>query len=364
MRNFIIYLVLLCFLLISKAFAQDTFEIRAKYIAKKIEAITREEKAALKTEVEDINKKLEKQIISKEEATKEKIRLSEIRSKNIETRVGVVQEELKELVQEKVEEQLQEKVDDKKEKAQLSEAMVKRMEARIGEMHAQLATLAHNGSVRKGERRTTTQLVLAAGFNNVVTNKSINNSDFGYLRSEFFEIGITLNTRILKQNNLLHFKYGISGVYNFLHPTQNRYFVVSGNQTVLEVYSKNLEKNFSYFKNVFITVPMHLEFDFSDNKIEDGKTYFRSHRSYRLGIGGFVGYNTNSKQFLKYEVDNYKIKERQKGNFNVPDWNYGLSTYVGYRAASIYFKYDLNPLFKNNIVKQNNISLGVRLDIN
>ena len=30
------------------------------------------------------------------------------------------------------------------------------------------------------------------------------------------------------------------------------------------------------------------------------------------------------------------------------DFNYGLSAYVGYKAASLYVKYDLNPMFKHN----------------
>ena len=77
-----------------------------------------------------------------------------------------------------------------------------------------------------------------------------------------------------------------------------------------------------------------------------------------------MGYNINSKQFLSYEVDGYRINERQKGNWNVNDWNYGVSAYAGWGSTSLYVKYDLNPLFKNNAVDQNNISLGVRFDFN
>jgi hypothetical protein len=77
-----------------------------------------------------------------------------------------------------------------------------------------------------------------------------------------------------------------------------------------------------------------------------------------------VGYNTNSKQFLSYEIDGYRINERQKGNWNVNDWIYGVSAYVGYKQTSLYLKYDINPIFKNNTVDQNNISLGIRFDWN
>ena len=71
-----------------------------------------------------------------------------------------------------------------------------------------------------------------------------------------------------------------------------------------------------------------------------------------------------TKQILKYEIDDTKVKDKQKGDFNMSNYIYGLSAYIGYRQTSIYVKYDLNPVFKNNAVDQNNISLGVRFDFN
>ena len=55
---------------------------------------------------------------------------------------------------------------------------------------------------------------------------------------------------------------------------------------------------------------------------------------------------------------------KEKGDFNVNDFIYGASTYIGYKGTSLYLKYDLNPMFKDNAIKQNNISLGIRFDIN
>jgi hypothetical protein len=53
-----------------------------------------------------------------------------------------------------------------------------------------------------------------------------------------------------------------------------------------------------------------------------------------------------------------------KGDFNSSNFIYGLSAYIGYKETSLYVKYDLNPLFRDNAVKQNNVSLGVRFDFN
>ncbi len=347
MRNVTIYLALTLCLFATKLVAQETFESRAKAIAEKIETINREEKAALKTEVEAINEQLEKGTLTKEQADQKKAALAQARATIIETKVTAAKEELNALVQDKV---------DGKILAQPSKNNVFSIGWDKG-----------NDSIKKqkSEARTTSQFVFAAGFNNLVTNGAVAHSDYRYLKSTFMEWGITHNTRIMKDNNLLHFKYGVSFMYNNLNATDERYFVVNGDQTELATFYTHLRTKDTYFKNVYVTVPLHLEFDFSKTKTDaDGNKIFRSHRGLRFGLGGFVGYNINSKQFLSYEVDGYRINERQKGSWNVNDWNYGLSAYAGWGSASLYLKYDLNPLFKNNVVDQNNISLGMRFDFN
>ena len=343
MRNVTIYLTAILCLVLTKSFGQETFEDRAKTIANKIETITKEEKEALKTEIEGVNGQLENGALTSAQADAKKQQLAETRAKNIEVRVATAKKELEELIQEKVDGKVAEK--DNKQTIGITYKRDKKDES-------------------KGEKRTTSQLVLAVGANNLVTDGAVANSEFGYGRSTFFEWGFTLNTRLLPESNLLHLKYGLSFVYNKLHATDNRYFVDAGEQTVLATYPLGLRAKDTYFKNVFLTLPVHIEFDFSKTETKDDKKVFRSHEGFRVGLGGFVGYNTNSKQYLSYKVDGYRIKEVQKGNWNVDDFNYGLSAYIGYKETSLYVKYDLNPIFKNNAVDQHNISAGVRFDLN
>ena len=121
----------------------------------------------------------------------------------------------------------------------------------------------------------------------------------------------------------------------------------------------------SRFRNVYLTAPVHLEFDFTKSKTNaEGKTIFKTHESVRFGIGGYLGIRVKSKQILEYDENGHDITVKEKGGFNTNDFIYGVSTYLGYGATSLYLKYDLNPLFKENAVKQNNISLGVRFDLN
>jgi len=134
------------------------------------------------------------------------------------------------------------------------------------------------------------------------------------------------------------------------------------NQTNLEVFPYELEN--SRFKNVYLVAPLHLEFDFSENKSKEGNTSFSTHKGVRFGIGGYGGFRIKSKQKMYYNIDDDKIRIKTKGNFNANDLIYGVSTYLGYKATSLYLKYDLNPLFENNVIDQNNISLGIRHDFN
>jgi hypothetical protein len=323
---------------------KQTFEEQAKNIASNIENITKEEKAELKKEVDAVNDELANGTITKEEAERKKEALAQVRAINIETRVAKEQEKLAVLVQKQVDGQIPEN-----DSAKIT-----------------LINIGYDKNIfnnKSNEKRTTTQFVLAFGANNLVTNQAVANSDFYYWQSRFFEWGLTYNTRIFKNDNLLHLKYGFSVMYNNICPTDNRYFVPDGNnQTNLEVFSYELEN--SRFKNVYLVAPIHLEFDFSGNKSKNGVSGFSTHKGVRFGIGGYGGLRIKSKQKMYYNIDDDKIRIKTKGNFNANDLIYGVSTYLGYKETSLYLKYDLNPLFENNVIDQNNISLGVRFDFN
>ena len=358
MTKIIFYLTVFILLFISKTQAQDTsqkgekvkktFESEVKIISIKIENITKEEKSTLKIEVEAVNVALENGKITKEEAEAKKQKLAETRAKNIENRVTIEQENLKNLVQQKVDGQITGK-DTIKKPSKLILKWEKGDKDYIKEF--------------KPEKRTTSQFVLAFGVNNLTADGVVANSDFYYWQSHFFEWGFTENTRIFKNNNLLHLKYGFSVMYNTISPTDNRYFVTSPNsQTNLEVFPSPLEN--SRFKNVYLVAPLHLEFDFSDNKSKNDSSGFSTHKGVRFGIGGYGGFRIKSKQKLYYYIDDDKIRIKTKGDFNVNDFIYGVSTYLGYKETSLYLKYDLNPLFENNTIDENNISIGVRFDFN
>ncbi len=356
MQKIIFYTVIILLSLVSKTFAQEkTFEERAKQIAINIENITKQEKEALKVEVEKIDNQLEQGKITKEKANELKIKIAEEKAKIIESKVAIEEEKLNQLIQDKVDGKVISKNDS---------IVIKGKKYTISVKERDNADKKEKKEKSK-PRRTTSQFVFAAGLNNVITeNEDLEHSDFRVWGSHFYEWGMTYNTRIFKNDNLLHAKYGFSVMYNNLRPTDNRYFQKNGDQTNLQVFPEHLKE--SRLRNVYLVFPAHLEFDFTPKKVsKDGeKTYFKTHESIRLGFGGYAGVRVKSKQILKYELDGDRIKDKQKGDFNTSDFSYGLSTYIGYKQTSLYLKYDLNPVFKDNAVDQNNVSLGIRFDFN
>ena len=357
MQKIIFYVVVLLCAFLTQIYGQETFEQQAKVIATSITSITTEEKAALKAEVEEINKLLESGAINASVADERKIKAAEERAKNIETRVAQEQAKLDLLVKDQVEG-----------KIASSSVSVSTSKNKVAITWDLDDDDFDNWSWKsKNEKRTTSQFVFAVGLNSLLTDgdfDSLVNSDFKTWGSNFFEWGFTMNTRLMKNHNLLHLKYGLSVMYNNLRATDNRYYVKNGDVTELQTFEDHdLCEN--KFRNSMIVLPLHLEFDFTPKSIGgDGVTRFKSHRSARLGIGGFAGLNFQTTQKLRWEEDDIRIKYKQKGDFNVNTFVYGLSGYVGYRDTTIYVKYNLNELFKNNPVDQNNVSLGLRFDFN
>ncbi|MFL9845691.1 hypothetical protein [Flavobacterium rhizosphaerae] len=347
MKTINFYVVGLLCLFTTGLFAQETFEEKAAAIARNIQQITKQEKDSLKAEVEAVNQLLENNEITKDEADERKQEYAEKRAANIETRVAVEQQKLDELVQDKVDG----KVESKSNTTTILGIKVNHTE---------------NDSVKveKDYNRTTSQFVFALGLNRLMTDGEIDDENFKN-SSDFYEWGVALNTRIFKDNNLLHFKYGLSLQYNNLRPTNNRIFAVDGKQTVLIDDPKGRTFKTSKLRYVNLVIPAHLEFDFGAKKVNGDKTYYPVQKSVRIGIGGYAGINVKEKQKLVFDNDNgNKVKEKTKGNYHVNDFVYGVSAYVGYSSFSLYAKYDLQPVFSNNQIDQNNLSLGIRFDFN
>ena len=83
---------------------------------------------------------------------------------------------------------------------------------------------------------------------------------------------------------------------------------------------------------------------------------------FHIGAGGFAGYRLGSHSKLKYENDGHTTKDKDRGSFNLSDFQYGATGVIGYNNLSLFVKYNMNDLFKEDRGPQVNvISFGLRL---
>ena len=211
--------------------------------------------------------------------------------------------------------------------------------------------------------RTTNEIVVAFGLNNaIIENQSLDDSPYKIGGSRFFELGFAWKTRVFENSNWLRFKYGFSLQFNGLKLENNQYLVDTGEQTEIQDFPTNIDK--AKFRMDNLVIPIHFEFGPSNKRVaEDGSFRYDDYKKFKMGIGGYAGLNLSTRQKLKFSENGEDIKQKNKSSYNTNNFIYGLSAYVGFSNQAIYLKYDLNSIFKNNIAEQNNVSLGVRFDL-
>jgi hypothetical protein len=354
MKNTTKYLtIILIALSIQFINAQETNNsFKIKYLQQQKVSVKTEERNFLKTDVEIIIKRLEKKEITEKEADSLKQNAAKKRALNIENRTEIINNKITLL--KRNEDGYNVNSDEDYSQAGFS----------INDRKGSLIGIKIKGSnkPRKYDRRTLSEFVMAVGFNNaIVEGGKLDNSPYQFAGSRFFELGWAWKTRVFKESNFVRFKYGVSLQMNGLKPTENKYFVDSNNQTELEVFNSELRKSKLSITN--LVVPLHLEFGPSKKTQKDNYFRYSTRKQFKIGIGGYAGFNIGTRQKLKYTLNGDRVKDKLKRDYNTSNLVYGLSSYVSFGTAALYVKYDLSPIFKNQTIKQNNISLGIRFDM-
>ncbi len=354
--------ILILFLCFSCAFSghsqEPTMSRKLKQLEKQKEEISRQEKKLLKEEVKSINERLENGLITENEAQILKEEAARKRAMNIENRLAIIDNKI---------------------------AFLKRNgEELIEQDSTEFSTqflIGFGGEDDHGDRilgirfreqpdyrpikydrRTYSDVVIAIGFNNaLIEGQSLEDSPYKIGGSRFFELGLQWRTRVFKNSNWLRLNYGLSFQFNGLKPDNNQYFVQNGDQTELQEFDVELNKAKLRMDN--LVFPIHFEFGPSKLYQSENKIRYSLRKQFRMGIGGYGGFNIGTRQKLKYSRNGEDIKDKLKRDYNTSDLIYGLSAYAGFDNTLLYVKYDLNPIFKDAVVEQRNISLGLRFDL-
>ena len=335
---------------LTECYAQDSTTLeRIEFLEQTKEQFINEEKDALKLQVESINKKLEDGTISEAEASEMKQKAAEQRALNIENKLAIVNNKIELLKRNGISE------DGPLLFVGLGSNSI------TGESLFGINFSNVPEHKRKYDRRTISELIFSFGLNNVIGDvQSLNDSPYKIGGSRYAEIGLGWKTRVFKESNWLRIKYGISFQFNGLKAEDNQYLVDTGVQTELQEFPLDLKK--SKFRMDNLVIPVHFEFGPS-RKIEK-ENYFRysTYNKFRIGLGGYAGVNLGARQKLKFKDEGEDVKQKLKANYNTNNFIYGLSGYIGFSQISLYAKYDLNTVFKNDPINQRNVSLGIRWD--
>jgi len=336
--------------------AQETTikEDQIKLLEEKKEIVRSEEKDQLKSEVEAINIRLENGEINSEEAAKLKKKYAEKRALNIANRIAIIDNKI-ELLKRNEEGDVE------------IDVTSSGYYLRIGSSEETKDEFIYFGKrdedkPKRYDRRTTSDMVFAIGFNNaLIEGEKLDDSPYKLAGSGFVELGWAWKTRLLKNSNALRLKYGFSFTWNKLDIKDNKFFANNDGEITLEEFPTELKK--AKFRTTNLVFPVH--FEFGPSKKIERDTYFRysTRNQFKVGLGGYGGFNLSTLQKLKYKLEGRDVKDKEKGGFNTSNLVYGLSGYIAFDDVALYVKYDLSPIFKDQARDQNKISLGLRFDM-
>lgn len=330
-------------------------EDQIEYLKEKLQILIDGEKESLKRRVAYLNGLLEKGEITEEEATSRKKAYAEEVALNIENETAIIDNQIA-LVQR-----------NGRINNNVGSQVLLGFGTEDGDGKKVFGITVNDGKVgntTRYDRRTYSELVLAFGLNNGITE---NGGDFGdefsIGRSRFFELGYAWKTRVFKNSGALQLKYGVSLQTNKLRVKNNQTLVIDEEGTPsFEEFPFNLDKSQLRFSN--LVVPVHIEFGGWKKEQKDDYVRYRLAGQFRMGIGGYVGVRLGTQQKLKYDLDGNRVKTKERLDFEGDNLVYGLSSYI--RLAddlSLYGKYELSAAFKSRQLGEvNNVSLGLRWD--
>ncbi len=345
---------LLSVFVVQQVFAQEEYQSEIEKLRQQREQIETQERDALKQEVESINERLDQGVISVEEAKVLKENAARKRALNIEDRRAIIDNRI---------------------------ALLERNEGHVLETDKDYDVFEDGVGVTinvgdepwdpfksntkppKYDRRTFSDFVVAFGLNNaIIEGQSLNDSPYRTWGSKFFEIGWAWRTRVFNNSNFLRLHYGFSFHFNGLKAKDDQFFVVNEDgQVELEPFGQSLDK--SKFRTDNLVIPVHFEIGPSRKTETENMIRYSIRNQFRLGLGGYGGFNIGHRQKLKYNEDGNNVKEKLKGGLDANSFVYGLSAYMGVDCFLLYVKYDLQPIFNDSVLEQNNISFGLRFDL-
>ncbi|UOG72768.1 PorT family protein [Hymenobacter tibetensis] len=176
--------------------------------------------------------------------------------------------------------------------------------------------------------------------------------DLKPIGSRYISLNWHYDIRVGQKGSPFHLLTGPELAFNNYMLDDNARFVnINDVTTVRSEPELSLDK--SKLAVTTINLPLMLALDFQDKKGRD---------AFRIGAGGFVGYRLGSHTKIKYSEEGRTRKDKDRGSYNLEDFQYGLQGTIGIRKLDLFAKYNLNDLFQNNRgIQAQTFSFGISL---
>jgi hypothetical protein len=139
--------------------------------------------------------------------------------------------------------------------------------------------------------------------------------------------------RVRFAQNHMNFSYGLMFEFNKYRLQNDIRLIEGSNPLMWEDAGKELRKN--KFKAAYLYIPIMFGVE---SKPE------RFMKSFRARAGMYAGVLTSSKQKLVAEITD---REKNKDDFNLNRFRYGIRGEMGYGLVNFYVHYSLAPMFKD-----------------
>lgn len=178
--------------------------------------------------------------------------------------------------------------------------------------------------------------------------------DLKPMGSRYVSLNQHFDARIGGQKSPFYLTTGFELAFNNFMLDKNRYVADQDGQTLFlkePIDGRSFEK--SKLTTSSLNVPLMASLKFKNKKGKDAFT---------IGAGGFAGYRLGGHTKLKYQQEAKTIKDKERGSYNMEDFQYGVNFVIGYRKIELFGKYNLNELFKDKRgPSMNLLSFGFRI---
>ncbi|MDN5201106.1 hypothetical protein QQ008_07030 [Fulvivirgaceae bacterium BMA10] len=143
--------------------------------------------------------------------------------------------------------------------------------------------------------------------------------------------------------------------YNFKMENPDVAIIKGENEILFEDRSPAISGKKSKLTASYINVSLVPVFDFSHGRrkvksLQSGSFKISKYKKQglRIGFGGYAGYRLGSHTKWIFRENGDRDKDKNRGNFHLNNFRYGIRGQFGFKSIDLFINYDLNELFQEN----------------